>query len=190
VTGSAPVQMLTLWVLQCRCFCGSQVPQSPPDNFRTSRCFPGGSCWAAGCPAKGHSSPTVSLFYPGSPWRRHLGAKAMALLLGSCTWADAMVPRCPSLGGGRWEKAVSLPNCSLNLNSSALSSIHFLLRGTPECAPPPAPSSQHSWAQGWGAEQLSSLCTEGQSLCLSGPTGFHLECVRNVRDFSHPDPLL
>lgn len=60
VAGSSPVQMPALWVLLCRCVYGSKVPKSPPGSFRTFSYFPGVSCWAAGCPPEGHSSPIVS----------------------------------------------------------------------------------------------------------------------------------
>lgn len=101
VAGSSPVGTATLRVLLCRCVYGSKVPKSPPGNFRTFSCFPGVSCWAAGCPPEGHSSPIVSLCSQGSPWRRHLSAKAVEMLLGSCTWADGMISLCSCLEGER-----------------------------------------------------------------------------------------
>lgn len=101
VAGPSPVQMPTLWDLLCRSVYDSKVPKSPPGSFRTFSYVSGVSCWAAGCPPGGYSSPIVSLCYLGSPWRRHLAAKAVEMLLGSCTWAAAMVPLCSSLGGER-----------------------------------------------------------------------------------------
>ena len=156
VAGSAPVQTPTLWVLLCRCVRGSKVPKSPAGNFRTLSSVPGVSCGAAGCPPEGHSSPLVSLCSLGSPWRRHLGAKAVEMLLGSCRWAAAMIPLCLSLGGEGGEKARSLSICSLNLDSSALGSVWFLFRGTCECDHPPTPSCQHRAAENRTAGQGSS----------------------------------
>lgn len=46
--------------------------------------------------------------------------------------------------------------CSLNLESSALSSIQFLFRGTPERDPPPAPGCQHRAAETRTDRQSSS----------------------------------
>lgn len=57
------------------------------------------SCRAAGCPPERHSSPIVSLGCLGSPRSRHLSGRAREMLLGSCTWAPAMILLCTSLAG-------------------------------------------------------------------------------------------
>lgn len=58
-----------------------------------------GLCWAVGYPPDVHSFPVASLCYPAAPWRKHLGAKVMEMLLAISVQAAAMSPVCPWLGG-------------------------------------------------------------------------------------------
>ena len=82
------------------CGAGTHLPLlSGHNKVRTADSFLGRSCWAAGCPPVGQSSPMASPCYAGAPWRRQLSAKAIEMLLGGCMWAAVMSPVCPWLGG-------------------------------------------------------------------------------------------
>lgn len=82
------------------CCCGDVSEGAEcPGLLKAIQLIPWVSCRAAGCPPEGHSSPVVSLGCLGSPWRRQLSARAREMLLGSCTWAAAMIPLCTSLAG-------------------------------------------------------------------------------------------